>query len=83
MKLRELYKQFDPDYYIMVFGVPLKKIQYCTPFTRLPKDKSLMECEVVEYRIEEKPYIEKGIHLATMKPTKPINRKGHIYVYVK
>lgn len=82
MKLKEMYRQYK-EYNIVVFGVPLEQMQHCTPFTRLPKDKPLMECEVVEYQKEEKPYIEKGIKFATMKPTKPIERKGHIYVYVK
>lgn len=83
MLLKELYKKYDKEYNIVVFGVPLKEMKHCTPFTRLPRDKELMECEVVEYKVEEKPYVERGIHFATMKPTKPINRKGHVYVYVQ
>lgn len=82
MKLKQLYKQYK-EYNIIVFGVPLEQMYHCTPFTRLPKDKDLMECEVVEFKKEDKPYIEQGIHFATMKPTKPIKKKGHIYVYVK
>lgn len=81
MLLKELYKKYDPEYYIMVFGRPLN--QKTIPFTLLPKDKELMDCEVIEKEIEEKEYIERGVKFATMKPTKPIKRKGTIYVYVK
>lgn len=81
MKLKELYKQYSPDYSIIVFGKPLK--ERTIPFTLLPKDKELMECEVVEIKKEEKEYIEYGVSFKTLKPTKPIKRKGNIYVYVK
>lgn len=80
MVLKELYKVYK-DYNIVVFGRPLN--QKTIPFTFLPKDKELMDCEVVEKKIEEKEYIERGVKFATMKPTKPIKRKGTIYVYVK
>lgn len=82
MKLKDLYKKYSPDYYICVFGKPLN-IQ-TIPFSHLPSDrKVLMNMQVIEYEKEEKPYIEKGINFTTMKPTKPIKRKGNIYVYVK
>ena len=82
MKLKELYKKYDPEYYICVFGKPLS--QQTIPFSHLPYNKKeLMNMEVVETEIEEKEYIEKGFSLVTMKPTKPIKRKGNIYVYVK
>ena len=80
MKLKELYKKYS-EYNIVVFGKPLK--QKTIPFTFLPQDKPLMECEVIEFKKKEKPYIEYGVSFTTMKPTKPIERKGHIYVYVK
>lgn len=82
MKLKEFYKKYK-GYNIIVFGVSLNQMQSCTPFTRLPKDKPLMECEAAEWQVEDKPYIEQGISFATMKPTKPIKKKGHVYVYVK
>ena len=82
MKLKELYKKYDPEYYICVFGKPLK--QKTIPFTFLPYDRNeLMDMEVVEMEIEEKEYIESGISFATMKSIKPIKRKGNIYVYVR
>lgn len=82
MKLRELYKKFDPDYYIYVFGKPLN--QETIPFSHLPLDRNeLMNMEVVEMEKEEKEYVESGISFKTMKPTKPIKRKGNIYVYVR
>lgn len=80
MKLKELYKKYG-EYNIVVFGKPLK--QKTIPFTFLPQDKPLMECEVIELQKKEKPYIEYGVSFTTMKSTKPIERKGHIYVYVK
>lgn len=82
MKLKELYKKYDPQYHIIVFGRPLS--QPTTPFSYLPYDrKELMNMEVAEMKIEEKKYVESGISFRTMKPTKPVKRKGHIYVYVK
>ena len=82
MKLKDLYKKYDPQYYICVFGKPLK--QETIPFSHLPYDrKELMNMEVIEMEIEEKEYTECGINFATMKPTKPIKRKGNIYVYVR
>ena len=81
MLLKEMYKRYTPDYSIVVFGKPLS--QKTIPFTCLPRDKELMDCEVVEYEIKEKSYTECGWHFSTMKPTKSIKRKGNIYVYVR
>lgn len=82
MKLKELYEKFDPEYYICVFGKPLN--QNTIPFSHLPFDRNeLMNMEVVEMEKEEKEYVESGISFRTMKPTKPIKRKGNIYVYVR
>lgn len=82
MKLKELYKKYDQDYYICVFGKPLN--QKTIPFTHLPNDwKAVENMEVIEMKKEEKEYTEFGISFKTMKPIKPIKRKGKIYVYVK
>lgn len=82
MKLKEFYKKYSPEYYIMVFGKPLEK--ETIPFTHLPSDrKELMEYYVAEMKIETKEYTEVGVSFATMKPTKPIKRSGTIYVYAK
>ena len=82
MKLKDVYDKYSPDYYICVFGKPLN--QHTIPFTHLPSDWKVVEnMEVVEMEKEEKEYVESGISFKTMKPTKPIKRKGNIYVYVK
>ena len=82
MKLKDVYDKYSPDYYICVFGKPLN--QNTIPFSHLPFDRNeLMNMEVVEMKKEEKEYVESGISFKTMKPTKPIKRKGNIYVYVK
>ena len=82
MKLKELYKKYNPDYYICVFGKPLN--QKTIPFTHLPNDWKIVEnMEVIEMKKEEKEYIESGIAFSNMRHTKPIKRKGNIYVYVK
>jgi len=52
MKVKELYKKYEKDYTILLFGD--KTLKYnSTPFTCLPKDKPLDECEVVEMKIED------------------------------
>ena len=81
MTYKELKKKYK-GYEIIAFGVPLKDMHHCTPFTRLPKDKKLEDCEVVEYRVEEKERIQHGWHFPTMEhyTTKV---KGDVYVYVR
>lgn len=82
MTYKELKAKYK-GYSFIAIGVPLKDKLHCTPFTRLPKDKKLDDCDVVEYEVEDKEYTEYGIHFATMKPIKPRKKKGHVYVYVK
>lgn len=82
MSFKELTKKYK-DYHVIAFGVPLKDKYHCTPFTRLPRDKELDECEVVEYEVEEKEVTIYGVHFATMKPIKPYKIKGHVYCYVR
>lgn len=82
MKLKELYKKYNKDYSICVFGKPL--CEKTIPFTFLPYDKEKrMNMEVAEMEVIEKEHIEYGVSFKTMKPIKPINRKGYINVYVK
>jgi len=79
MKLKELYRKFK-GYDIVVFGRPLD--QPTIPFTFLPKDKELKECEVVEYKVKECevdiPYFD-----ITGKYKGKEHIKGDVYVYVK
>ena len=81
MTFKELKKKYK-GYDVIAFGVPLKDKYHCTPFTRLPKDKPLEECEVVEYEVEENEHVQYGIHFATMKKFSTII-KGNVYCYVK
>ena len=81
MKIKELYIKYC-DYDILVFGVPLDKCNRCTPFTRLPKDKKLEDCEVQDIKIEEEPKIaydfDKNFRFRGISRT-----KGTVYAYVK
>ena len=80
MKYKKLKKQYK-DYSIEVYGKPLDKPTI--PFTFLPKDKSLDECEVVDYKVEEREFVQYGVSFQTMKPIKPKQMKGYVRVYVK
>lgn len=82
MKLKELYKKYK-GYQIMVFGKPLKF--KTTPFTCLPKGKPLMECEVADYKVEEKEQDIQEFKLTNegIKHHKTEHIKGDVYVYVK
>lgn len=79
-----IYKDFRKkykDYSIEAFGRPLDKPTI--PFTLLPKDKPLDDCEVVDYKVIEKEHIVYGVSFKTMKPIKPKKMKGHVRVYVR
>ena len=82
MKLKELYKHYK-GYDIVVFGRPLK--QKTIPFTLLPKGKPLMECEVVDFRVEEKEKEIPHFKLTDegIKHYKTEHIKGNVYVYVR
>ena len=80
MKYKELKKEYR-NYSIEVYGRPLATPTI--PFTMLPKDKPLDECEVVDYKIIEKEFIQTGVSFKTMKPIKPKKMKGYVRVYVK
>ncbi len=79
MKLKELYKKYR-GYDIVVFG---KGFDTPTiPFTMLPKDKPLMECEVADMRIEHKEYKQPVCNLdGSLKRVD--NMKGKIEVVVR
>ena len=81
MKLFKDFKKEYKDYSIEVFGKPLDTPTI--PFTFLPKDKTLDECEIIDYKIIEKEFTQTGVSFKTMKPIKPKKMKGHILVYVR
>jgi len=81
-KLKDIYKEYK-NYDVIVFGKPLE--EKTIPFTFLPKDKELMECDVIDYKVEKKeqniPHFKltnKGI-----KYYKTEHILGNVYVYVK
>ena len=82
MKLKELYKHYK-GYNIIVFGRPLE--QETIPFTFLPRDKELMDCEVMDFRVEEKEKDIPHFKLTNegIKHYKTEHIQGNVYVYVK
>ena len=81
MKKYNEFKKEYKDYDIEVYGRPLDKPTI--PFTMLPKDKPLDECEVVDFKVIEKIHTNYGVSFKTMKPIKPENKRGYVRVYVK
>lgn len=80
MTFKDLKKKYK-DYSIELFGRPLD--QKTIPYTFLPKDKPLEECEIVDMIVAEKEHIEYGVSFRTMKPIKPKKLKGYVRAYVK
>ena len=80
MKFKDFKKQYK-NYSIEVFGRPLDTPTI--PFTLLPKDKPLDDCEVVDYIVENKEFMQTGVSFKTMKPLRPKKMKGYVRVYVK
>lgn len=81
MKVKELYKKYEKEYTIMLFGD--KTLKYnSTPFTCLPKDKELDECEVVEMKIKDKEIEVIGLDTKLQYKGKQ-KYKGTIYALVK
>lgn len=80
MKVKELYKKYI-EYDIVLFGKPLN--QSTIPFTHLPKDKELMDCEVVEFKVEETPFTSIGIKFNDLKTKVKYEYKGNIYAYIR
>lgn len=79
-KYKDLRKEYK-DYSVEAFGRPLE--EPTIPFTLLPKDKPLDECEVVDYKVIEKEFTQYGVSFKTMKPIKPKKMKGYVRVYVR
>lgn len=80
MKVKDLFKKYK-DYSFEVYGRPLN--QKTIPYTLLPRDKKLEDCDVIEMVIEDKEFTTIGVSFKTMKPLKPTKYKGRIRVYVK
>lgn len=80
MKVKDIYKQYEKDYNIELYGKPLKFKSI--PFSYLPKGKPLMELEVKDIKKIEKEFTQtvgswKTGYLGTEK------KKGYIQVYVE
>jgi hypothetical protein len=80
MKVKDLFKKYK-DYSIEVYGKPLN--QKTIPYTHLPRDKRLEDCDVIEMVVEDKEHTIIGVSFKTMKPLKPTKYKGYVRVYVK
>ena len=79
MKVKDLYKKYN-GYSFELFGRPLE--QRTIPFTFLPKDKELKECEVVDYIVEEKEFEQHCFNMAgEYKRTEKM--KGYVRAYIR
>ena len=79
MKIKELYKKYD-GYSFELFGRPLE--QKTIPFTFLPRDKELMECDVVDYDVIGKEFEQHCFNLCgEYKKTEKM--KGYVRAYIK
>jgi hypothetical protein len=82
MKLKDVYELYGNTYSIEVYGKPLD--EPTIPFTHIPRDKDiLMNCDVIDWKKEDKEFKEFGISFDNMKPTESKYLKGIIQVYVK
>ena len=80
MKVKEFLEKYK-DYSIKLQGKPLD--QMVIPYTFLPKDKPLNECEVIDYVIEEKEHEEHIFSFSNLKHKSTETKKGYIRAYVK
>lgn len=80
MKVKQFFKKYK-EYSIELQGKPLD--QMVIPYTFLPKDKLLNECEVVDYTIEEKEHEEHTISFSNLKCKSTKIKKGYIRAYIK
>lgn len=79
MKVRDLYKNYK-GYSIMLFGEPL--LIKSIPFTHLPKNKDIDECEVIDYKVIDKEHDAQSFDL-NLKHKESNNIKGYIKAYIK
>lgn len=80
MKVKELLKKYK-DYTIEMQGKPLKEM--VIPYTFLPKDKKLEECEVVDMEVVENEHKVVGVSFKDLKTTKTEYKKGYVRAYIK
>lgn len=79
MKVKELWKEYN-GYSFELFGKSLK--QPTIPYTFLPRDKQLGECEVVEFEVDEKEHEQHSFNLAgEYQRTEKV--KGYVRAYIK
>ena len=79
MKVRDLYKNYK-GYSIMLFGEPL--LIESIPFTHLPKNKDIDDCEVIDYKVTNKEHDTQSFDL-NLKHKESNNIKGYIKAYIK
>jgi hypothetical protein len=79
MKVKEFMEKYK-DYSIELVGRPLS--QNAIPYTFLPRDKELDECEVVEYETKEKEFVQHCYNLESQTWRKE-NKKGYVRAYIK
>lgn len=81
MKVKDLYNKYK-DYNILLFGKPLEK--QTIPFSFLPYDKKeLMNMEVVELKVEDKPFDSPRFGFTGLKYKGTDHYKGHVMAYCK
>lgn len=80
MKVKEFLIKYK-DYSIELQGRPLD--QLVIPYTHLPKDKPLNDCEVVDYSIEEKEHVVVAVSFKDLKTKKTTTKKGYVRAYIK
>lgn len=79
MKVKELWKKYK-DYSFELYGRPLD--QRTIPYTFLPTDKELGECEVVDCEVQEKEHEQYHFGMdGKYKTTEHL--KGYVRAYVK
>lgn len=79
MKVKEFLEKYK-DYSIEMFGRPLD--QKTIPYTFLPKDKKLEECEVIDFDVKEKKFVQHCYNLKNQTWRKE-NKKGYVRAYIK
>ena len=79
MKVKDLYKKYK-DYNIQLFGKPLDR--ETIPFSFLPFDrKELMNMEVMDIKVEEKPFDSPRFGFPDLKFKGNDHYKGHVLAY--
>lgn len=80
MKVKEFIRQYK-DYSIELYGKPLNELTI--PFTHIPKNKKLEECEVIDYVVEENEHEIQRVRFNDLKWYKTEIKKGYVRAYIK